>query len=309
MDREEERDSIFESGVSGAGSGEKSVAGGTATGYPVNPLRGFSGSPRGRGVAHADALRQHACTPLEPRRGCGPQAGTSYELETLGQPTSAPSAGEGPEKDVKIVGTNSATSLESIKLAKNEPKTNPKRTQNEAQNRALTTQIRPNEVVNHLGWRICADALRRRACTPLEPRRGALTKPRPTAWVRRRCSSSSPGGATYGMRSYHALSGLESKMEYSHSPSTQAVSLGFVRAPLRGCGPQAGTSYELKTLGQPTSAPSASERPEKDVKIVGTNSATSLESIKLPKNELKTNPKRTLNEAENPPLTAGIRHI
>ena len=73
-----------------------------------------------------------------------------------------------------------------------------------------------------------------------QPRRGTLTKPRPTAWVRRRFSESSPEGASYGRRSYPALSGLEAENGIFSYPSTQAVVLGFVRAPLRGCGLHAG---------------------------------------------------------------------
>jgi len=61
-------------------------------------------------------------------------------------------------------------------------------------------------------------------------------------------SESSPEGATYGLRSYHAPSGLEAEMKCPFIPSTQAVGLGFVRPPLRGCGLQAGTSAFYEEL-------------------------------------------------------------
>jgi len=46
-------------------------------------------------------------------------------------------------------------------------------------------------------------------------------------------------------------------------------------------------------------SPHPSERLGKEVEIVGTNSVTSLESVKSSKNELKTNSKRTQKYAEN----------
>ena len=49
---------------------------------------------------------------------------------------------------------------------------------------------------------------------------------------------SSLEGATYGLRSYYALSGLEAGKGQLSTPSTQAVGLGFARPPLRGCGLQ-----------------------------------------------------------------------
>jgi hypothetical protein len=45
-------------------------------------------------------------------------------------------------------------------------------------------------------------------------------------------------------------------------------------------------------------APLASRIFKKMLKIEGTNSTSPLESTKVPKNELKTNPKRTGNELE-----------
>jgi hypothetical protein len=47
-------------------------------------------------------------------------------------------------------------------------------------------------------------------------------------------SEVSPERATYGIRGYHAPSGLEPGMNYPLTTSTQAVGLGFARPPLRG---------------------------------------------------------------------------
>ena len=75
---------------------------------------------------------------------------------------------EGFEKDVKIVGTNSITSLESVKASINELKTNSKRTQICAKNSAIGTQ--------NAGWRVRAGVFCRRVCAPLErPREWAHT--------------------------------------------------------------------------------------------------------------------------------------
>ena len=60
----------------------------------------------------------------------------------------------------KIVGTNSITSLESVKAPENELKTNSKRTQKCAENSAIRTQ--------NARWRIRAAVLRRDVCAPLE---------------------------------------------------------------------------------------------------------------------------------------------
>jgi len=155
----------------------------------------------------AGAFCRHVCAPLPHRTADMPKTGWS-----------ASSATEGFEKDVKIVGTNSTTSLESVTAAKSELKTNPKRTQNYAENCAIKTQI--------AGWRIRAGAFCRHVCAPLPHRTADRPK---SGW----------------------------------------------------------------------SASSATEGFEKDVKIVGTNSTTSLESVTASKSELKTNSNRAQNLAKN----------
>ena len=67
-----------------------------------------------------------------------------------------------------------------------------------------------------------------------QPRRGGLAKPRPTAWERQWFSELSPEGATYGMRAYHAPSGLEVGNELSSYPYHPGRWPGFARPPLRG---------------------------------------------------------------------------
>jgi hypothetical protein len=109
------------------------------------------------------------------------------------------------EKDVKIVRANPASHLESIEVARNELKTDSKRTSNEAENRAVKTRNRPNKA---------------------NPHSFPLGQPMPRD--------------------------LEPSRKF-----------------------------------------------KKNVKIVGTNSITRLESIEVAKSELKTNSKRTPNEAEN----------
>jgi hypothetical protein len=85
-----------------------------------------------------------------------------------------------------------------------------------------------------------------------QPRRGGLAKPRPTAWERQWFSELSPEGATYGMRAYHAPSGLEVGNELSSYPYHPGRWPGFARPPLRGCGLQVEISFELETPGQHT---------------------------------------------------------
>ena len=121
-------------------------------------------------------------------------------------------------ESIKIVGTNSTTSLESVKASKNELKTNSKRTQICAKNSAFGTQ--------NAGWCARAGAFCRHVCAPLPHRTADMPK---TGW----------------------------------------------------------------------SASSATEGFEKDVKIVGTNSTTSLESVTASKSELKTNSNRAQNLAKN----------
>jgi hypothetical protein len=66
--------------------------------------------------------------------------------------------------------------------------------------------------VPNVRWRGVPSSKLDFACNS-EPRRGGLAKPGPTAWERRRSSRSSPEGATYEMRIYHAPSGLDAGNE------------------------------------------------------------------------------------------------
>jgi len=148
---------------------------------------------------------------------------------------------------IKIVETNSTTSLDSVKPSINELKTNSKRTQNCAENSAFRAQ--------NAGWRAPAGAFCPHACAPLE---------------------------------HPANQRIHRDKRRRDVYATQFSPVFAVRRPKGTNMPKSGWF-----------APYAGEGSGKDVKIVGTNSITSLESVKASKNELKTNSKRTQNCARN----------
>jgi hypothetical protein len=172
--------------LTGSGWEDMLNSGGVAPGYFINPLWGFPAAPRRRThvVGHARDLKRtrmgserKRCSPVtamaNPGKRRTQRAGPDVRKRIdKGLPTLVLWAFRAPhthrtesfspsqpmrrnpmlsrefEKNVKIVGTNSTSPLASTKASKDEPKTNSKRTQNEAENRAIKTRNGPNKAMD-----------------------------------------------------------------------------------------------------------------------------------------------------------------
>ena len=151
-----------------------------------------------------------------------------------------------PAINAKIVGTNSASLLESVKPQKNELKTNSKRTQKEAEVSAVMPRIRPNRADS---FGVCLPQLRPpglKCCEAVKKRTAVILS------------------EAKNLRIFWRLDNLRPNAEILRFARDDRFSF---------------SSQGLRQIG----------KSRKGAKIVGTNSASLLESVKLRKNELKTN--------------------
>jgi len=230
------------------------------------------------------------------------------------------------KKDTKIVGTNSASHLESIKPAKNELKTNSFLRRKRCR-RGPTKQL----FLHNPGWRrpqlggVC-DFAQRRVCSGWS-RSNHVSLSRNSQTSRTRCLRQ-PARKDTKIVGTNSVSHLESvkavknelktnsflrgkrchrrgsKRLFLHNPGWRRPQLGGVCdfARRRVCSGWSRSNHVSLSRNSQTSRTRCLRQPaptppkfrgrgvtQKDTKIVGTNSASHLESIKPARNELKTN--------------------